>query len=87
MKIAKKNSENSKENSVQKTASNNFDFYFAETATLISALPTHYKLLNETVSVSDIVIGEGIFVRVKVGHLNSLDVQCAEKEGKGKLYL
>lgn len=41
--------------------------------TLIYALPTHCKLLTETVSVSDIVIGEGIFVRVKVGHLNSLD--------------
>ena len=58
-----------------------------KTIALMSALPTHYKLLTEIVSVSDIVIGEGTFDCVKVGDLNSLDVQCAVKEEKEKLYL
>lgn len=52
--------------------------------TLIYALPTHCKLLTETVSVSDIVIGEGTFGHVKVDHLSSLDLSCAFKEGKEK---
>ena len=52
----------------------------------MSALPTHCKLSTETVSVSDIVTGEGVFGRVKEGHLNFLDLQFAVKEGKGKLY-
>ena len=55
-------------------------------AALMSALPTHCKLSTEAVSVSDIVIGEGFFGRVKVVHMNSLDLQCVVKEGKEKLY-
>ena len=50
----------------------------------MSALPTHCKLSTETVSVSDVIIGEGTLVYVKVGHLNSLDLQCAVKKGKEK---
>ena len=53
-------------------------------AALMSALPTHCKLSTETVSVSDVIIGEGALVHVKVGHLNSLDLQCAVKKGKEK---
>ena len=53
-------------------------------AVLISALPTHRKLLTETASVSDVIIAEGTFLRVKVGHLNSLDMQYAVKEEKEK---
>ena len=49
---------------------------------LMFALPTNCKILTEIVSVSDTVIGEGTFVRVKVGHLNSLDLQCVVKQGK-----
>ena len=47
----------------------------------MSAPPTHCKLSTETISV-----GEGCFGRVKVDHLNSLDLQCAVKEQKKKLY-
>ena len=53
-------------------------------AVLISALPTHRKLLTETASVSNVIIAEGTFLRVKVDHLNSLDMQYAVKEGKEK---
>ena len=52
----------------------------------MSALSAHFKLWTERVSVSDIVIGEGTFGRVKADHLNSFDLQCAVKEGKEKLY-
>ena len=52
----------------------------------MTALPTHCKQSTERVSVSDKVIGEGKFGRVKVGHLNSLDLQCAAREEKEKLY-
>ena len=53
---------------------------------LISALPTLCKLLTQRVSVSDIVIVKGIFGHLKVVHLNSLDLQCAVKEGKKKIH-
>ena len=33
-------------------------------AALMSALPIHCKLSTETVSVSDVITGEGTFVRV-----------------------
>ena len=52
----------------------------------MSALPTHYKLLAKTVSVSDIIIGKGTFGHVKVSHLSSLDLQYVVKDGKVKLY-
>ena len=51
-------------------------------AVLMSALPTHCELISRY----HIVIGEGTFGRVKAGHLDSLDLQCAVKEGKVKLY-
>ena len=50
------------------------------------ALPTHCKLPTEIVSVSDIVTGEGTFDCVKLGHLDSLDLQYTPKECKEKLY-
>ena len=56
-------------------------------AALMSAFSTHCKLLTETVSVSDIVIGEGTFDRVKVRHLNTLYLQFVAKEKKEKLYI
>ena len=46
----------------------------------MSAPPTLSKLSTETVPVSDIVIGDGTLV--KVGHLNSLDLQCTLQKGK-----
>ena len=46
----------------------------------MSAPPTHCKLSTETISV-----GEGSFGHVKVGHLNSLDLQCAVKERKKEI--
>ena len=46
----------------------------------MSAPPTLSKLSTETVPVSDIVIGDGTCV--KVGHLNSLDLQCTLQKGK-----
>ena len=48
----------------------------------MAVLPTHCKLLTETVSVSNIVIDDDTFVRVKVGHLNSLNLHGAVKEGE-----
>ena len=79
-----------KGNANQKTQSNIFSFNFSvlvsirvgKKTALVSALPTHCKPSTETVSVSYIVIGEGTFSCIKVDHLNSLDMQCAVKEGK-----
>ena len=55
---------------------------FGKQAALTSARPTHCNMSTETVPVSNIVIGEDTFGCVKVGDLNSLDLQCAVKEEK-----